>query len=121
MALKEQKHQYDRHLQIAESATKAMKRKLKLNSKRNKNKLKALQEEKRQLELELSEKTEQVNEKNQEIAELMDKTKRQQLKQQQLRQEQNRPQNKDYDTVIQQIQEMDKREEDALLVIQKGW
>ena len=45
MALKEQKFTYDRHLQIAENATKAMKKKLKMVSKTNKTKLKHLQEE----------------------------------------------------------------------------
>jgi hypothetical protein len=42
MSLKEQKYTYDRHLAIAESATKAMKKKLKLVSKSNNGKLKNL-------------------------------------------------------------------------------
>jgi len=45
MALKEQKFTYDRHLQIAENATKAMKKKLKMVSKSNRLKLKNLLEE----------------------------------------------------------------------------
>lgn len=47
MALKEQKFTYDRHLQIAENATKAMQKKLKMVSKTNRIKLKNLQEERR--------------------------------------------------------------------------
>lgn len=53
MALKEQKFTYDRHLQIAENATKAMKKKLKMVSKSNRLKLKNLQEERKLLEEEL--------------------------------------------------------------------
>ena len=118
--LQAKKETYGKHLAIAESATKVMKKKLKTMSKVNKNRLKELEEQKAQYEIDLQIKTEEVKKKNKEIAELMEKNA-------DLQRVRNRNQNpflgeekneNGYDAVQKAIQEQDEKETNAAIVIQ---
>lgn len=71
--LQNKRDTYEKHLGIAEHATKVMRKKLKTMSKTNKAKLRDLERQKEEYERELELKTEQVKEKNAEIADLMKK------------------------------------------------
>ncbi|CAI2362431.1 unnamed protein product [Moneuplotes crassus] len=119
--LQNKRDTYQKHLGIAENATKVMKKKLKTMSKVNKTKLKELEKQKEDYERELELKTQQVKEKNEEIAELMTKNKdlqkvRKKDSNQYLVHEKNQ---NGYDAVEKAIQNQNEKETAAAILIQK--
>lgn len=118
--LQGEKDTYGKHLAIAESATKVMRKKLKTMSKVNKVKLRELQDQKEEYEKELELKTQQVKIKNQEISELMEKNSDLQKVRQRdsnhfLGEEKNA---NGYDAVQRAIQEQDEKEAQAAIKVQ---
>lgn len=117
--LQNKKETYGKHLAIAESATKVMKKKLKTMSKVNKAKLKELEQQKQEYEKELALKSEQVKAKNREIAELMEKN----ADLHKVRQREPNPFTEEkigngYDAVQKAIQEQDEKEAKAAVILQ---
>lgn len=118
--LQTKRETYEKHLAIAESATKSMQKKLKTTSKINKAKLKELEAQRQQYEKELEEKTELVKEKNKEIAELMERNAK-------LIKRQTKESNdffiaekagNGYDAVQKAIEEQNEKETQAVIIIQ---
>lgn len=118
--LQDKKQTYGKHLAIAESATKVMRKKLKTMSKVNKAKLKELQNQKEEYEKELELKTQQVKEKNKEIADLMEKnTELQKIRHRESNQFLGEDKNDNgYDAVQKAIQEQDEKEAKATVLLQ---
>ncbi|CAI2362386.1 unnamed protein product [Moneuplotes crassus] len=119
--LQNKRDTYEKHLGIAEHASKVMKKKLKNMSKSNKAKLRELEKQKEEFDKELQAKTDQVKEKNAEIAELMKKN-------QELQKAKKKDHNKfmengknsnGYDAVERAIQEQNEKETQAAILIQK--
>ena len=118
--LQEKRDTYDKHLAIAESATKAMKRKLKTTSKQNKTRLKELELQKLTYEKELELKSEEVKAKNKEIAELMERNSK--LLKRQTKDTSNafiaEKNDNGYDNVRKAIEEQNEKEVKAAIIIQ---
>lgn len=116
--LESKKETYKKHLDIAEGATKVMRKKLKTTSKVNKNRLKELEKQKQEFEAELEKKTLEVKEKNKEIAELMEKNADLQKVRQQNHFFGEDKGGNGYDAVKKAIQEQDEKETKAAIIIQ---
>jgi hypothetical protein len=116
--LESKKETYKKHLDIAEGATKVIRKKLKTTSKVNKNKLKELEKQKAEYEAELEKITLEVKDKNIEISELMEKN----AEFQKVRGSNHfLGENKNgngYDAVQKAIQEQDEKETNAITIIQ---
>ena len=118
--LQSKRDTYEKHLGIAEAATKVMRKKLKTMSKTNKGKLRELEKQKEEYEKELELKTQQVKEKNQEISELMSKNSDlQKVRKKEMNEFLDNDKNVNgYDVVEKAIQEQDEKERRAAILIQ---
>lgn len=120
--LTHQKQKYDKNLHITNTATKTLKKKLKIMTKANKQRLNELKTQKEELQEEFRLKAREVLDKNQMIGDMMEKGKSKQRYEKQIKVSKKKgKKTKNYDAVQKAIEEMDEREHRAALIVQKWW